>query len=86
MTMARTIKLYKLPEVRFSDQFKKYSILKEPLTPGIRPMVESDSNQVQKLLSKYMLQFPLAPTINKDEVKHWLLPRKDVVYSYVVEV
>ena len=72
MTMARTIKLYKLPE--------------EPLTPNIRPMVESDANQVQKLLSKYLAKFPLAPTMNKEEVKHWLLPRKDVVYSYVVEV
>lgn len=69
MTMQRTIKLYKLPEV--------------PVTPGLRPMEEKDVAGVKRLLDTYLEKYKLAPKMSEEEVKHWLLMRKDVVYSYV---
>jgi glycylpeptide N-tetradecanoyltransferase len=70
MTMTRTIKLYKLPNI--------------PYHPSIRPMIEADVPMVHKLLTSYLKKFKVAPMFTEDEIRHWLLPRKDVIYSYVV--
>lgn len=90
MTMARTIKLYKLPD--------------QPVTPGegpkgggpgyvvpawlaaheslgclrhtgFRELRESDLPEVHKLLSGYLQKFALAPTFTDEELRHWLLPK-----------
>lgn len=71
MTMARTIKLYKLPDA--------------PLTPGIRPMEKRDVPAVTRLLSNYLSKFQLAPVMNEAEVEHWVVMQEKVIYSYVVE-
>jgi glycylpeptide N-tetradecanoyltransferase len=57
MTMARTIKFYKLPD--------------QPVTPGIRPMEPSDVPQVHKLLNNYLARYKLAQVLSEDEVAHW---------------
>ena len=41
--------------------------------------------QVTKILENYLLKYRLAPQLSEDEVRHWLVMRKDVVYSYVGE-
>lgn len=71
MTMARTLKLYKLPEA--------------PVTPGLRPMQVRDVPAVTRILSQYLSRYQLAPSLDEEEVGHWLLMREEVVYSYVVE-
>lgn len=57
MTMARTLKLYKLAE--------------QPATAGIRPMVAEDAGQVQQLLAGYLGGFKLAPQLDEHEIRHW---------------
>uniref|UniRef100_A0A7S2RFI4 Glycylpeptide N-tetradecanoyltransferase n=2 Tax=Mucochytrium quahogii TaxID=96639 RepID=A0A7S2RFI4_9STRA len=71
MTMARTIKLYSVPS--------------EPKIQGIREMVKSDAKQVQALLAEYLKQHKVFIEFDVEEVEHWFTPRKDVIYSYVVE-
>jgi glycylpeptide N-tetradecanoyltransferase len=71
MTMARTIKLYKLPE--------------SPKLPGIRKMEQKDVPRVAELLTAYLKKFPLHPEFTQDEVAHWMLPRDGVMYSFVRE-
>jgi len=71
MTMARTIKLYKVPE--------------EPQLAGMRKMEERDVKRVFELLSAYLKKFSLHPEFTADEVAHWMLPRDGVIYSYVRE-
>lgn len=71
MTMARMIKLYRLPA--------------EPQIPGIRPMEAKDVDQVHVLLNDYLRKFDLKILFHRDEVAHWLLPRDKVINSYVVE-
>mmetsp|Transcript_19906 Transcript_19906/g.48738 ORF Transcript_19906/g.48738 Transcript_19906/m.48738 type:complete len:409 (+) Transcript_19906:210-1436(+) len=72
MTMARTIKLYKVDNT--------------PQTPGIRLFnPATDTKQCQKLLMNYLKKFKLYQEFDQDEFKHWFTPRKDVVQSYVVE-
>eukprot|EP00243_Klebsormidium_subtile_P004122 TRINITY_DN17904_c0_g1_i1.p1 TRINITY_DN17904_c0_g1~~TRINITY_DN17904_c0_g1_i1.p1 ORF type:complete len:192 (-),score=80.11 TRINITY_DN17904_c0_g1_i1:146-682(-) len=68
--MARTIKLYKLPE--------------QPLSPGIRPMLPADVPAVTALLTTYLQQFAIAPVLSEEEVGHLLLPAAGVVSSYVI--
>jgi len=71
MTMARTIKLYKLPET--------------PKLPGMREMVASDIPRVTELVTAYLKKFPLHPEFTEEEVGHWMLPRQHVIYSFVNE-
>lgn len=71
MTLARTIKLYKLPDT--------------PATPGLRPMRDDDVPQVTALLADYLRRYTLAPVMEEADVRHWLLPVQDVVTSYVAE-
>ncbi|KAI8929503.1 acyl-CoA N-acyltransferase [Entophlyctis helioformis] len=70
MTMKQMILRYKLPE--------------EPSLPGIRPMVEADVPRVTKLLKQYLGRSGLFPILSQEEVSHWLLPKENVVFSYVV--
>lgn len=51
-------------------------------------MVEADVPAVHALLTDYLSRkkYELHHVMKEDEVRHWLLPIKDVVYSYVVEV
>eukprot|EP00928_Gymnodinium_smaydae_P053835 TRINITY_DN37741_c0_g1_i1.p1 TRINITY_DN37741_c0_g1~~TRINITY_DN37741_c0_g1_i1.p1 ORF type:complete len:442 (-),score=96.83 TRINITY_DN37741_c0_g1_i1:321-1646(-) len=71
MTMARTLKLYKLPE--------------SPQLSGMREMKEEDVPAVTELLTTYLKKFALHPEFDKDEVRHWVLPRDGVVYAFVRE-
>lgn len=71
MTMNRTIKLYRLPETT--------------ATQGFRGMECHDVPVVTRLLRSYLGQFVVAPEFSEDDVEHWLLPKENVVDSYVVE-
>ena len=69
MTMARTLKLYSLPST--------------PLY--IRPMEARDIPAVTKLLSDYLSNKDVYPEYNEDEIKHWFMPKENIVYSFVVQ-
>ncbi|KAM7498869.1 hypothetical protein LguiA_023283 [Lonicera macranthoides] len=71
MTMSRTIKLYKLPD--------------STVTPGFRKMEPHDVPAVTRLLRNYLSQFIVAPDLDENDVEHWLLPKEDVLDSYLVE-
>lgn len=69
--MSRTMKNHKLPN--------------STSTPGLRKMGLGDVPSVTVLLRNYLKKFVVAPIFDDEEVAHWLLPREDVVESYVVE-
>lgn len=71
MTMMRTIKLYALRPETFVE--------------GIRPMVKEDIPQACAIFQKYLDQFDMHVQMTQDEFEHWMLPRENVVYTYVVE-
>ncbi|KAG0463942.1 hypothetical protein HPP92_020011 [Vanilla planifolia] len=71
MTMSRTIRLFKLPSL--------------PTTPGFRRMELRDLRPVTRLLREYLSHFAVAPDFDEMDVEHWLLPRDEVVDSYLVE-
>ncbi|KAG7310700.1 Glycylpeptide N-tetradecanoyltransferase 2 [Plutella xylostella] len=71
MTMQRTLKLYKLPDL--------------PKTPGFRKMEPQDSEKVVKLLNDYLKKFDLAPVFSEEEFKHWFLPQAGIIDGFVVE-
>lgn len=37
------------------------------------------------LLNDYLSQFAITPMLNEKDIEHWLLPKEDVVESYVVQ-
>lgn len=71
MTMARTIKLYQLPDT--------------PLTPGVRPMEGHDVPQVTALLNKYLEKYKITQLFDDEDVAHWFRVQPNVVEAFVVE-
>ena len=64
----------------------KFHLAKEhQLSDSFRSMRVTDMAQVTKLLASYQDSFALHPVLSEDEAAHWLLPRPDILYSYVVE-
>lgn len=70
MTMARFQKLYKLPT--------------ETTISGLRSLEEKDCESACKLLKTHLDQFKLVIEFSVDDFKHWFLPRKGVIASYVI--
>ena len=48
-------------------------------------MEDKDVSAVHNILNNYLEKFPFHMKFTVDEVRHFLLPRKDVIYTYVVE-
>lgn len=71
MNLQRAVKLNRLPEVT--------------KTPGLRPMTEEDVAGIHSLLQANMQKFHLSSILSLQEVKHWLMPRENVIDTYVVE-
>lgn len=100
MTLQRTMKLYRLPDVKLRIYVfaascrctvsQRPSVSPAPFkstkTPGLRPMERRDVPQVAELLQKYMKRFQLAPTMGEQEVAHWFLPQDNIIDTFVVEV
>lgn len=72
MTLARTIRLYQLPDV--------------PEIAGIRPATAADVPAITRLINAYLPAFSLHPVLSEEEVAHWLLPHEGVIDSFVVDV
>lgn len=69
--LARYLKLHKIPtECKVTD---------------LRPMEDKDVNAVHKILNDYLEKFPFHVKFTVDEVRHFFLPRQDVIYTWVVE-
>lgn len=49
-------------------------------------MTKKDVAVVHRLLRDYLSQFNLVPAMNQEEVEHWLLPRENIIDTYLVEV
>jgi len=89
----RSINVKKLIDVKFSSlppntplnrQIRLLKIPDEPTIPDIKPMKANDVPEVTKMLNEYLSNFKLYMEFSEDEVKHFLLPRTKVIYSYVV--
>ena len=59
-----------------SLHIKLLSLPKETEISGIRPMEKKDVKKVWSMLTEYLKQFDLTLSYNKEEVAHFLLPRK----------
>ncbi|CAO3608419.1 unnamed protein product [Cunninghamella blakesleeana] len=71
-TLARMVKNFKVPE--------------STLIPGFRVMEKKDIPQVRELLNKYLNRYDFTLHFDTDEdIEHWILPHKDVVWSFVAE-
>lgn len=64
----------------------KYHLAREhQLGPSLRPMTGDDVPQVKSLLEQYLKRFQLHMHYGEGDVAHWLLPRTNILYTFVVE-
>lgn len=71
LNKARAQKLYKLPVA--------------PQISGLREMAVNDVPSVHRILSEYLQRFSLHVEFTEEDIAYFLLPRMNVIYSYVVE-
>ncbi|XP_041670983.1 glycylpeptide N-tetradecanoyltransferase 1-like isoform X2 [Cheilinus undulatus] len=71
MNLQTALKFNRLPEVT--------------KTPGLRPMTKADVVGLQSVLQSHLRKFQLSSVLSSEEVEHWLLPRENVIDTYVVE-
>ena len=88
----RSINVKKLVDIRFTqlgrgmsmaETIEHYAMPKKIRVQGLRKMEAKDVPTVTRLLNSYFSKFKLAPVKNEEDVRHWLVPRDEVVYSYV---
>ena len=79
----RLINVKKLNSIGFSNaRERSHQVLG---TSQFREMTENDVPRVTKMLRDHLQQFKLSLEIDESYVKHWILPRKDAVYTYLSE-
>lgn len=71
MTVQRAVKFNRLPEAT--------------KTPGLRSMTKADVPAIHSLLQANTSKFDLSAILSLEEIEHWLLPRDNLIDSYVVQ-
>ncbi|KAG7227899.1 hypothetical protein INR49_013693 [Caranx melampygus] len=71
MSLQRALRFNRLPEAT--------------KTKGLRPMTKNDVEGTHSLLQKSSSKYHLSAILSLQEVEHWLLPRENVIDTYVVE-
>ncbi|KAK7860153.1 glycylpeptide n-tetradecanoyltransferase 1 [Quercus suber] len=64
---------------------KKHKFWETQPVGQFKDMELHDVPAVTRLLRTYLSQFAVAPDFDENDVEHWLLPKEDVVDSYLVE-
>ena len=77
----RLINVKKLNRVGFSNAREQAHLVLG--TSQFREMTEHDIPRVTKMLREHLNQYKLSLDIDETYVKHWILPRKDTVYTYL---
>ena len=64
---------------------KKFKINKKKSLNKFRLMEKKDVKGVCKLISNYQKKFKIYSIFSEEEVEHWFIPIKNVIYSFVKE-
>ena len=72
------------PGVTMTSMKRLYSLQKEP-TKKWRPMEQKDIEKCWVIFTAPAQKHTLMPVFTVEEFLHWILPRKDVISSYVLE-
>ena len=90
----RSINLKKLLDVQYTYLPNKMPIGKalknnelpdEPQISGFRKMTEKDIDQIYELIEKNRNKYKIYEIFSKEQISHLLLPRNNIIYTYVLE-
>jgi glycylpeptide N-tetradecanoyltransferase len=70
------------PNSSVANQIRKHKLPEDP-SLGLIPMEKKHVKQVTGLLKTSLTKYKIYPELSSEEVSHWILPRQNVVYSYV---
>lgn len=77
----RLLNVEKLNRLGFSDTDESKHMLQGKTC--LRKMTDEDVSYVTKLFKDHTSSFKIAPVVNEEYVRYWLLPRRGILYSYV---
>ena len=67
------------------NAIKKYELPDEPNISGFRKMEEKDLEQIYNLILARNKKYKIYEILTLKDLEHWLLPRNNIVYTYVLE-
>ncbi|CAH6721012.1 glycylpeptide N-tetradecanoyltransferase [[Candida] jaroonii] len=67
-----------------SEMVATYTLPKEPLL-GLRPMEDKDFDEVFDLFTSFQEKYEIIQIFTKEELKHWLNTKSNVIKPYVIE-
>jgi len=70
---------------KMDKMVKSHLVPKNPHLPGFREMEEKDIPTVTAQLNEFQKKYTVGVHFTEEEVRHYLMPRKDIVGSYVIE-
>ena len=76
---------YLKPNMNLARTIKKYDLPNDLPVSGFRPMEYKDVSGVFILLEQFLKKYKVHGYYSKEEVAHWFIPRKNVIYSFVRE-
>ena len=62
---------------------KIYKTPEEPTIEGLRPLVKKDVDSLTKLINTQMHKFVVKFHFTEEEVKHFFMPRENIIYTFV---
>ena len=90
----RCINLKKLIEVQFTSlpgkislgkALKNHELPNAPKISGFRKMIEKDLDHIYELIEKNRNKYKIYEVFSKEEIKHLILPKNNIIYTYVLE-
>ena len=72
-------------EIIIGNKKRKIAEIKSETSYNFRLMEKKDIKSVCKILSDDQKKFKIYSIFSEEEIEHWFIPIKDVIYSYVKE-
>jgi glycylpeptide N-tetradecanoyltransferase len=76
---------YLPPKMSLGKALKNNELPDEPQISGFRKMTDKDLDQIYELITKNRNNYLIYDILSKEEIEHWLLPRNNIIYTYVLE-
>ena len=78
-------KIFDTDKTRKKSKKRKISSIQDKTLHKFRLMEQKDIKDVCKLISEDQKKYKIYSIFSEDEVEHWFMPIKDVIYSFVKE-
>ena len=72
-------------KISLGKALKNHELPNAPKISGFRKMIEKDLDHIYELIEKNRNKYKIYEVFSKEEIKHLILPKNNIIYTYVLE-